>query len=125
MNSRYDNGVLTLFPEGHIDSSNAAKFENEAITELNNYPGAEVILDCDKLEYISSAGLRVVLKIKKLRGAIVKLVNVSSEVYEILEVTGFSEMLEIHKKLRSYRSRAVLCSVRARTARSIALLPMR
>ena len=80
MNSRYDNGVLTLFPEGHIDSSNAAKFENEAITELNNYPGAEVILDCDKLEYISSAGLRVVLKIKKLRGAIVKLVNVSSEV---------------------------------------------
>ena len=101
MNSRYDNGVLTLFLEGHIDSSNAAKFENEAITELNNYPGAEVILDCDKLEYISSAGLRVVLKIKKLRGASVKLVNVSSEVYEILEVTGFSEMLEIHKKLRS------------------------
>lgn len=101
MKSTFESNLLTVFPEGHIDSSNAAQFETEALAEIAKHSDCAVYLDCDKLEYISSAGLRVVLKIKKLKGESVKLLNVSSEVYEILEVTGFSEMLEIHKKLRS------------------------
>lgn len=100
MKTKIDNGTLTLFLEGHIDSSNAAQLEAEAMNELNKFPEADLIVDCDKLEYISSAGLRVILKIKKLKGDKLTVVNVSPEVYDIFSVTGFTEMLSIKKKLR-------------------------
>lgn len=100
MKTQFENNSLTLFLEGHIDSSNAPQLEAEAMDELNKYPEAEIIVDCDKLEYISSAGLRVILKIKKLKGDKLTVVNVSPEVYDIFSVTGFTEMLSIKKKLR-------------------------
>ncbi|MBR1842451.1 MAG: anti-sigma factor antagonist [Oscillospiraceae bacterium] len=100
MKTQFENNSLTLFLEGHIDSSNAPQLEAEAMDELNKYPEAEIIVDCDKLEYISSAGLRVILKIKKMKGEKLTVVNVSPEVFEIFDVTGFTEMLNIKKKLR-------------------------
>lgn len=58
-----------------------------------------LILDADKLQYISSAGLRVILRLVKA-GRKPRMVNVSSEVYEVLEVTGFSEIMPIEKAFR-------------------------
>ena len=99
MKNKLENGTLTLWLEGRIDSSNAAPVEKEitAIREAD-HPNA-LILDCEGLQYISSAGLRIVLRLKKAIPDM-KLVNVSSEVYDILEMTGFSEMMEVHKAYR-------------------------
>ncbi len=92
-------GTLTVELQGHIDSANAAEVEKEigAIREQN--PADALILDCEKLNYISSAGLRIILRLKK-EAANVSMVNVSPEVYEIFDMTGFTEMMEIRKAYR-------------------------
>lgn len=99
LNFNLENGTLTLYPEGHVDSVNAPELEREitAIREAN--PAGSVVVDCEKLQYISSAGLRVILRLKKAVADTV-LVNVSPEVYEIFDMTGFTEMMEIRKAYR-------------------------
>lgn len=79
--------------KGRIDSTNAAEFEKKLMAAKP----AEI--DASELEYISSAGLRVLLKLAKAVGD-VTVNNVSSEVYEIFEVTGFTEILNVKKALR-------------------------
>ena len=79
--------------KGKIDSNNAAEFEKELMAAKP----AEI--DASQLEYISSAGLRVLLKLTKAVGD-VTVNNVSSEVYEIFDVTGFTEILTVNKKLK-------------------------
>ncbi len=80
---------------GRVDTVAAPKFEaavKEQITDAE-----ELVIDMDKLEYISSAGLRVLLWAQKTmtdRGDM-KLINVHENVMEILEITGFSEILKI------------------------------
>ena len=96
---KLENGELVIFLEGKIDSTNSPEIEKEIQSILAAEPDAKVTVDCDKLEYISSAGLRVLLRMQQERGN-VKLINVSSEVFEIFEVTGFTEILEIHKAYR-------------------------
>ena len=84
---------------GRIDSSNAAAAEQEIASLLDGYAGAALTIDADALEYISSAGLRVLLRLRK-RYADLEIVNVRSEVYEIFEMTGFTEMMRIAKAYR-------------------------
>ena len=81
-----------------IDSTNINLVEERLKKELNNYKG-NVIIDCDELEYISSAGLRIILKIKK-EFPNTKIINCNQAVYEIFEVTGFTEMMDIEKGYR-------------------------
>ncbi|MBQ9574883.1 MAG: anti-sigma factor antagonist [Synergistaceae bacterium] len=92
---------LTIFLEGRIDSNNAAETE-EQITGLvsRNPDGSKVIIDAENLEYISSAGLRVLLKIRKQLNKPLPVINVSNEVYDVFSVTGFTELLDVRKKLR-------------------------
>lgn len=101
MKSEMKNGALVVFPEGRIDSTNASavECEIEAIRAAN--PAEELILDLDALEYISSAGLRVVLRLRKETAAL-KLINASSEVYEIFDMTGFTEMVTVEKAYRKF-----------------------
>ena len=79
--------------KGKIDSNNASEFEKELLAELPKE------LDASMLEYISSAGLRVLLKLTKTVGE-VTINNVSSEVYDIFDVTGFTNILNVNKALR-------------------------
>lgn len=87
----------TLFLEvaGRLDTTTAPSLE-EAV-DANIAEGVTLVLDFDKLEYISSAGLRVLLgaqkKMQKL--GVMKLINVCDDVMEILEMTGFSDVLTI------------------------------
>lgn len=99
MKSSIDNGVITLFIGGHIDSANAAAVEAEINENLNGYTNDELILDFDELTYISSVGLRIILRLKKAHKN-TKIINVSADVYEIFGMTGFSEMMEIQKGYR-------------------------
>ena len=90
---------LVLPLSGHIDSANASGTEAELMKERENVPHEGLTLDLDKLDYISSAGLRVILRLRKLEPEL-KLVNVSSEVYEVFSMTGFTEMMPVEKAMR-------------------------
>ena len=85
----------TLALVGRLDTVTAPELEAEISTIL---PTAEsLVLDMEKLEYISSAGLRVILKTQKAltQKAGLKLINVSDDVREVFEITGFSDFLTI------------------------------
>ena len=100
MRNYVENGTLALMPEGRIDSTNAAAFEKEIEEALAANPGAALVVDAGKLEYISSAGLRVLMKLRKQAGKALPVMNVSPEVYEIFDMTGFTELLDVKKRLR-------------------------
>lgn len=57
------------------------------------------MIDADKLESISSAGLRVLMKLRKKTDRALTMTNVSPEVYDIFEVTGFTELMDVKKRL--------------------------
>ena len=60
-----EEGRLVLPLTGHIDSANATGAEAELMKERENTPHDGLTLDLEKLDYISSAGLRVILRLKK------------------------------------------------------------
>lgn len=101
MNHSVESDVLTVFLSGHIDTGNAHEVEKEIFDKIDQLAPDHVILDAEKLEYISSSGLRVILKLRK-KFADLKMINVSSEVYEILDMTGFSEMMTVEKAYRHF-----------------------
>ena len=90
---------LTIYFEGHIDSANAKEIEDEISAIKEKARPEKLVIDCENLQYISSAGLRIVLRLMKEIKPI-SIVNVSSEVYEIFDMTGFTEMAEVHKAYR-------------------------
>ncbi len=89
---------MTIYLTGRIDSSNAAETEQKINAQISADTG-ELTLDASGLEYISSAGLRVILRLKKANNT-TKVVNCNSEVYEIFDMTGFTEMMEVSKAYR-------------------------
>lgn len=99
MNATMENGILKAALSGHIDSGNAPAVESGLMALREREPHDGMVLDLKELTYISSAGLRVVLRLRKLEPQF-KLVNVSAEVYEILDMTGFTEMMTVEKAYR-------------------------
>ncbi len=95
-----ENEVLVLKLEGRIDSANAGEVEKEIMEKAAACPGQDIEVDAENLEYISSAGLRVLMKLRKQMGRPLPIRNVSGEIYEILEVTGFTELFDVKKRLR-------------------------
>ena len=89
---------MTIKLTGRIDSSNAADTEAKINEQLGGFDG-ELELDATDLEYISSAGLRVILRLKKANSS-TKVINCNSEVYEIFDMTGFTEMMDVSKAYR-------------------------
>lgn len=85
--------------KGRIDSNNAEQVENGIRQQLGGEKPDELVLDMEQLEYISSAGLRVILRLKKEYRNI-RMINANSEIYEILEMTGFTEMMTVEKAYR-------------------------
>ena len=92
--------VLRVALTGRIDSGNAAEVEAEIGVLLARTPRQGLVLDLKELEYMSSAGLRVLLRLRKLEPGL-RLVNASAEVYEILNLTGFTEMIPVEKAYRT------------------------
>ncbi|MBQ9268233.1 MAG: phosphotransferase [Oscillospiraceae bacterium] len=91
--------LLTIFLKGHIDSSNASAVEAEITQARSENPCGDLALDARNLSYISSAGLRIILRLRKEFPSL-KIVNVSSEIYEIFDMTGFTEMVDVQKAYR-------------------------
>jgi len=93
-------GDLHFVLSGRIASQNVNELSTMLTTERKNHPGGSVIFDCENLFYISSAGLRIFLSFNKKEQTPIKIINVSPEAYEIFDITGFTELFEVTKKLR-------------------------
>ena len=98
MNSNQE--TITIPLSGRITSDNAADVEKDALAQLEGSGAGSVTIDASSLEYISSAGLRVLLRLKKTYPGF-RIVNASSEVYEILAMSGFTEMMTVEKAYRT------------------------
>ena len=96
---RLEGKQLTVFLTGQIDSNNAPETEAELAKLREQYSPGSIVIDCEKLKYISSAGLRMILRTKKSVPD-TKVTGVSPEVYEIFDMTGFTEMMTIEKAYR-------------------------
>ena len=83
---------------GRIDSANAAQVEQSLLKELGGERPDVLVLDASELSYISSAGLRVLLRLRKAVPTL-RIENVNSEIYGIFDITGFTEMMEVRRAL--------------------------
>ena len=93
---RIDKDIIYIAVEGRIDASNAAEAEEKIFGIKNDNPGKHTVLDADKLEYISSAGLRVILRLRKEEPKLA-IINVAPDVYEVFDMTGFTDMVTVEK----------------------------
>lgn len=86
---------LTITLDGRLDTTTAPQLEDALKCSLEGI--AELVIDIDKLEYISSAGLRVLLSAQKTmnRQGSLLIKNASKEIMEIFDVTGFTDILNI------------------------------
>ena len=95
INKNLENTTLTVELSGRLDTTIAPRLEGELKDAL---PGVgALVLDLEKLEYISSAGLRVLLSAQKImnKQGEMKLIHVNDTIHEIFDVTGFSDILTI------------------------------
>lgn len=99
MTGNANNTTITVVLSGRIDSANAAQTEADILAQLAGKGSVPVTLDASGLEYISSAGLRVILRLKKNYPEL-KITGVKPEIYEIFEMTGFTEMITVEKAYR-------------------------
>ena len=84
---------LTIALVGRLDTTTAPELEAEIKSSLDGV--TEFVLDFEALEYVSSAGLRVILmaqKLMKKQGSMV-LINVNADIMEVFDITGFSDIL--------------------------------
>lgn len=94
------NDIKVFYLEGRISSENANELENMIFESLNSESDVPPVLDASKLDYISSAGLRVLMKLRKRFKEKLIIREVSLPVYEIFDTTGFTELFDVRKAVR-------------------------
>ena len=97
MEYKVENETLSLFLKGSINSSNSEDVEKEIEQIIKSESFKAVRINMSDLDYISSAGLRIILKIKKQYDDTV-LLAVPNNIFEILEMVGFTNIMVIEKK---------------------------
>ena len=93
---RVDKDMKYIALENRIDAANPAETEEKIFSIKKDNPEKHTVLDADRLEYISSAGLRVILRIRKEEPKLA-IINVASDVYDVLDMTGFTDMVTVEK----------------------------
>ena len=99
MTHSLENNILTIYLDGELNSYNAEPIGEEIDKIIKNNQFKKLVLDLESLRYISSAGLRVVLKLKQ-RFDDLSIINASLEVYDVFQMTGFASIMSISKALR-------------------------
>jgi anti-sigma B factor antagonist len=95
INKKTDGKTLTVTVSGRLDTSTAPSLEAELKDSLGNI--SELVFDMKEVEYVSSAGLRVLLSAQKTmdKQGSMKLLHVSDPVMDVFDVTGFTDLLTI------------------------------
>ena len=97
VNRSESNGKIIFAIEGRVDTTTSSELQAVLTADVNNTN--EMVIDCSDLIYISSAGLRVLLSVHKAmnkKSGKFVLTNVSEDIMEIFEITGFSNILNIN-----------------------------
>lgn len=95
INEQEGNYIVSL--EGELDTAHALEVE-EAMKPLHEVSGKDITIDCTKLEYIASSGLRILLgllKSAKAKGNKVVLKNLNDEIRDVFKMTGFIDLFII------------------------------
>ncbi|MDR3155615.1 MAG: STAS domain-containing protein [Holosporaceae bacterium] len=91
-----NSGVIILTPMGRVDTSTAKIFEDSVMAAADT--NGKIAVSFDSIDYISSAGLRVVLmlgkKLKASNGTLV-LINMPDKIYSVFKMSGFDKILKI------------------------------
>lgn len=97
MNGRHENGTLVIDLVGRVDAGNAREVE----AELNELTVGiqDAIIDASGLDYISSAGLRILLKLRKRLHSL-SVIEASPDVLEVFDATGLSRLVDVQGRLR-------------------------
>jgi anti-anti-sigma factor len=106
LNHETIDGSLILKPSRRIDSSSAKAFEDEA-SALVDAGSKKVVIDASDLDYISSAGLRVILttaKKAKAAGGGLTIACARANVKEVLTVSGFDSIFGLHDSVDAARA---------------------
>ena len=95
IDKRMEHGTLVFAPTGRLDSATAFVFEENLLESISE--AKVLILDLKNVEYISSAGLRVILKAQKLMKSHgkMKITGANAMIMEVFDITGFSDFLTI------------------------------
>ena len=104
MKAKTEGNTLTVFLEGRIDTISAPKVEEELFSVINENVSEvkELVIDAKDLLYISSTGLRILMKLKKETKLPVSIINTADPVYDIFETTGFTTLFDIRKAYREF-----------------------
>ena len=100
MTSQVEGGNLVIFFDERVDTKNAAEVEAAIKKIVAANPALNLEFDAENLEYISSIGLRILLKFRKLAKKNLVVRNVSKDVAEVFEVSGFNSFFDVRKKMR-------------------------
>lgn len=99
MEHKLNEGVLTIALAGELNSYNSANIEKEIEEIISQNQFDKLVLDFERIIYVSSAGLRIVLKLKQ-KYKNISVINVSLEVYDVFQMTGFTNIMEIKKAIK-------------------------
>jgi len=98
---KLEDNLLTVYLKDRLDTTNVQDVSTKIDGILNSNSYQSLVLDIEKLEYLSSAGLREVLKLKK-NNKDFKVINASLEVYDIFDMTGFTDIMDVEKAFRKF-----------------------
>lgn len=96
MKFNVENETLTIFLEGTINSFNAEDVEKEVDGILKGNTFQKIVFDLEHLHYLSSAGLRIIVRVKQQYDDIT-LTKTPESVYEIFEMVGFQNIVKVEK----------------------------
>ncbi len=96
MEHTFQNEKLTIFLPDRIDSVNAQDTEMKLMDLIEEYEPKAVFMDAKDMQYICSAGLRIILNVRK-KVPETEVINTSSVVYDIFKTTGFNIVLKVSK----------------------------
>ena len=91
-----DNHQVTLILDGRLDTSVTQQTEKE-VEPLYDFKDTEIVIDCSRLEYISSSGLRIflaILKNAKPKGSHVFIRGLNDDLRQVFAMTGFTNLFE-------------------------------
>ena len=109
LKTKFDGMVLTIYLEGKINKETIPSLEKNIFTAISSHPKTLPKFDAEGLKEISSEGLHFLKKIKDTIGIKLKIQNVSQEIYDIFEASGFTELFNIKKAFRTMNVEGMEC----------------
>ena len=91
--------VLTVKPEGRLDAATSPTLQEDVLQRLDGV--REIVMDFTKVEYISSAGLRMLMVFEQKMedtGGSLHLIHVDKTIFEVLELVGFTELMKVERE---------------------------